>query len=143
MLKDANHDYLLISYREDLDVLFLRWRTPVSSAELRAGYAEALAKAESTKARFWLFDLRSRGAASPEDEAWLLDSFFRQAEEKLKHDHSFAYLVSPTHYNSIRKTVGLERLAHFSQLTQIRPYTSEKEALHWLSQRRQALQQPA
>lgn len=142
-MQPAIQEYLLISYREDLDVLFLRWRHPVSSAELRAGYAEALAKAESAKAKFWLFDLRSRGAASPEDEAWLLNSFFFHAEEKLNHDHSFAYLVSPTHYNLIRKTVGLERLAHFSKLTEIRPYTSEKEALHWLSQRRQALQQSA
>lgn len=142
-MQAATQDFLLISYREDLDVLFLRWRNPVSSAELRAGYEGALAKAESAKARFWLLDLRSRGAASPEDEAWLLNDFFVHAEEKLGYDHSFAYLVSPTHYNLIRKTVGLERLAQFSKLTEIRPYTSEKDALHWLSQRRQALQQSA
>lgn len=136
-------NYLLISFREDLDVLFLRWQIPVSSEELRAGYVEALARAEGLKAGYWLFDVRSRGMVSDEDEAWLLNHFFAMAEKKLGYTNSYAYLVSPSHYTHTRKTIGIDKLAHFSVLTKIRLFTSEKDALQWLSQRRQALQQSA
>jgi hypothetical protein len=136
-------NYLLISYREDLDVLFLRWQSSVSSQELRAGYTEALARAEAFKAGYWLFDVRSRGLVSKEDEAWIIDGFFPLAETKLGYHNSFAYLVSPSHFTHTRKTIGLEKLAHYSSLTKIRLFTAEKDALQWLAERRQAFQQSA
>jgi hypothetical protein len=135
--------YLLISYREDLDVLFLRWSTPVSSSKLRSGYLQALEEAAKLKVRCWLFDLRSRGMASAADEKWLLKEFFPLVEKKLGHSNAFAYLVSPSHYAYIRDEVGIQMLANYSAVTSIRPFVSEGEALQWLSQCRHSLQKSA
>lgn len=141
-MESTIHDYLLLSYREDLDVLFLRWTSPVGSTELRAGYYQALEMAERLGVRFWLYDLRSRGQAADEDEAWLLNEFFPMTEKKLGYDNAFAYLVLPMHYGHIRDHVGLERIAEFSPITRIKVFMAEREALLWLAQRQQTLQNP-
>jgi hypothetical protein len=142
-MEATTQDNLLISYREDLDVLFVRWNTSVSSSKFRAGYKQVLKEAEQAQARFWLYDLRSRGAASPADEAWYFNEFFPLVEAKIGNNISFAYLVSPSHFPYIRDHIGLKKLSSYGSPTSIQIFVSEGEALKWLTQRQRTWQKSA
>ena len=130
--KDIPESHLQLTFRKDMSILFLRWSKPVGSELLRTGYSQALDFAEEVGAHLWLFDLRGRGGATPEDEDWILQEFYPSVHERLQRLGYFAYLVSPTHYAHLRDHVGLEKLANFSQAVKIYPFVSELDAVEWL-----------
>ncbi|AMM51020.1 hypothetical protein TH61_07235 [Rufibacter sp. DG15C] len=130
--KDLPESHLQLTFRKDMGILFLRWSKQVGSALLRQGYLQALDFAEEVKANLWLFDLRGRGGATPEDETWILEEFYGNVVERLQRTGYFAYLVSPTHYAHLRETVGFEKLANFSEVVKIHLFVSELEAIEWL-----------
>ncbi|MBA9078506.1 MULTISPECIES: hypothetical protein [Rufibacter] len=131
--RELLESHLRLSYREDMGILFMRWTKQVNSEQLRKGYLDALAFAEELNVHLWLIDLRGRGGATPEDEAWILDEFFLEAEGRLGHKSYIGYLLSPAHFTHVRDNVGLEKLNAFSSNTTINVFTSESGAVNWLS----------
>ncbi|WP_210462871.1 hypothetical protein [Rufibacter roseolus] len=123
---------LHLTYRRDLDILFLRWYRSPDSVQLRQGYLQALDMVKEVKTAYYMFDLRSRGQVSADDEAWLLQNFFPSMEEECNHQSYCANLVTPTHFNYIKETVGLEFLEQYSDLTKMGIFLSEQDAVAWL-----------
>src|SRR5687767_2686337 len=97
-------DVLSRTYRADLGILFVRWKRKANPETLRAGYMQCLEEAVELKNNFWFLDLRQRGPANPSDEKWILNKFFPEIENRIPGNHYFAYLVSPTHQDSIDRT---------------------------------------
>ncbi|WP_139925086.1 hypothetical protein [Hymenobacter sp. DG01] len=124
-------DYLRISYRPDLHVLFMRWTRPATSAEHRAGYLAALQLAEQQQARQWLIDLRSRGLADVADLHWILQEFATAFQQALPGpDRRLAYFTTP-YYAEVLEP----RLAEFNNSGSglaIRVFTEEMPAYAWL-----------
>ncbi|AKQ46939.1 hypothetical protein TH63_16940 [Rufibacter radiotolerans] len=130
--RDLLESQLQLTYRKDLDVLFLRWFKVPDSEGLRQGYMKALELAEEVGGSYWMFDLRSRGKVSEQDETWLLEEYFPMVEERLGQQNYFANLVMPSHYNYIEDSFGFEYLINLGKLTQLAVFTSEQEAVAWL-----------
>lgn len=131
-MQAAETDYLLLSYRPDLRVLFLRWSRPASPAEHRAGYQAALQLARKEQAGRWLVDLRSRGLADPNDLQWVLQQFRSDFQAALPATtRRLAYLTTPYHAEILRL-----RLAEFDSKpgmgADIQIFTEEMPAQQWL-----------
>ncbi|QIL76575.1 hypothetical protein [Hymenobacter sp. HDW8] len=129
-------DFLRLSYRPDLQLLFLRWTRPVSTAEHQQGYTAALHLARSAGAGQWLIDLRSRGLASAEDFAWVLTDFRTRMGAALPHvSRRIAYLVTPYHSELIRERLALLEPTYpvaVQQGAAIQVFTEEQPAQQWL-----------
>ena len=125
-------DFLDLTFRKDLNIMLLRWTKKVNSAELKSGYLRALSEAKANGTRFWFLDLRRRGPLPPDDENWTLNSFMADLGSSVKEPYFFAYLVSPTHYKQLDRSVGIERLKHFSRHISIQVFYSEDIAITWL-----------
>lgn len=130
-------DYIRLTYRSDLHVLFLRWTRSVTSAEHRDGYRTALALASMEQAGRWLIDLRTRGLASAEDFQWILGDFRGQMAAALPGiDCRLAYFVTPYHATLIQErlhNVPASRLAATATLAPIQTFTEEQFAQQWLA----------
>ncbi|SNC76939.1 hypothetical protein SAMN06265337_3638 [Hymenobacter gelipurpurascens] len=127
-------DYLRLSYRPDLRLLFMRWTRPASPAEHRAGYHAALTLARQEQAGRWLVDLRSRGLADPSDLHWVLQEFRHDFQAALPGAiRRLAYLTTPYHADVLRP-----RLTEFSMMpdagAEIRVFTEETPAQQWLQE---------
>lgn len=134
MPDSAAPDYLHLSYRPDLQLLFLRWTRPATSEEHRAGYHAGLALARQEQAGRWLIDLRSRGLADPTDLQWVLQEFRADFQAALPTvTRRVAYLTTPYHADILRP-----RLAEFDRdpanSTQLQVFTEELPAQQWLQQ---------
>ena len=123
-------NYLAFVHRADLQIMFLRWLTAVNSAQLRHGYEEALRKALEFEVRYWLFDLRGRGPASEEDEAWLMNNYFPRADKQFEQPNYFAYLISPSHQKQALLFDKVKKVSAGNCRIQV--FTAEQEALKWL-----------
>ncbi|QJX46788.1 hypothetical protein HMJ29_07480 [Hymenobacter taeanensis] len=125
-------DYMALSYRSDLRLLFLRWRRPASPAEHRAGYQAALQLAQKEQAGCWLIDLRSRGLADPKDLQWVLQEFRADFQVALPTTtRRLAYLTTPYHAEVLRPRLAeLDTVANTG--TDIRVFTEEMPAQQWL-----------
>ena len=121
--------YVVLTYRPDVQTLFMRWTRPVSSAEHHAGYEQGLEMARSLGAAHWLIDLRIRGlAADPADFEWVLTDFRRGLAQALPQATCrLAYLVTPYHRETIR-----DRMQSLELLDSIRIFIEESPAQHWL-----------
>ena len=131
MVNEAGN--LSVTFRSDLNILICRFIQPTPSDLLRAGYENALAIAKENNTRFWLFDLRRRGPARPEDETWILESFFPRLEANAQETQYFAYLVTPSHLVHVRGVIGLDKLANYSPHVHISVFDSEAKAIDWLT----------
>jgi hypothetical protein len=129
-------DFLRLSYRPDLQVLFMRWGRPVSTQEHKAGYGAALELARTSGSGWWLVDLRSRGLASSEDFAWILANFRPQIAAILPTtSRRIAYLVTPYHADLIRERLATLEPTYpvaVQQSAAIRVFTEEQLAQRWL-----------
>lgn len=139
VVKDVN---LQLTYRKDMQILFLRWTAGVKGDQLRRGYLEALDFAKELNANFWMFDLRGRGGATVEDEQWILEDFFPNADLELGGQVSFAYLLTPNHFSHIKNNLGEERLDIFSSQSKIKVFISESEAVNWLLKQKELIFEP-
>ncbi|TGE09331.1 hypothetical protein [Hymenobacter fodinae] len=125
-------DYVALSYRPDLRLLFLRWKRPASPAEHRAGYQAALQLARKEQAGRWLVDLRSRGLADPNDLQWVLREFRSDFQAALPDTtRRLAYLTTPYHADILRPRL-LELDTPTDGGTDIRVFTEEMPAQQWL-----------
>ncbi|MFB9863348.1 hypothetical protein [Rufibacter immobilis] len=128
-------DAIALTYRPDLDVLFLRWPQPVYALATREVYQQVLELARETSARYWLFDVRSRGPLSAEDAQWVMESFYSALHGQLPHIAHVAYLVTPAHTEDLQTTKVIEEMRTqpwYGQGADFEVFTSETDALHWL-----------
>ena len=72
-----------LTYRPDLDILFLRWLAPDTLAEAQASYEAALALAQAHGCGNWLLDSRRAGPLDLFETAWLTRVFFPAAVAQL------------------------------------------------------------
>ena len=134
-MEAVDQDYLRLSYRPDLHLVFLRWARPVSSEEHRAGYAAALELAQEKQCSHWLIDLRVRGLASAEDFSWVLRTFRPQLRGVLPAPRRLAYLVTPYQAEAIdarRTEVEAALPEEVRRGADVRVFIEEKPAEHWL-----------
>jgi hypothetical protein len=128
-------DAIALTYRPDLDVLFLRWPQPVYALTVREVYEQVLELAQETNARYWLFDIRGRGPLSEEDIEWVTKEFYPNLHGKFPHITHVAYLLTPAHAEdhftiSIANTIKNENW--YGKAADFESFTSETDALHWL-----------
>lgn len=126
---------LALTYRPDLNVLFLRWPQPVYALPAKDVYQQVLALAQETSARFWLFDVRSRGPLSPEDAQWVCETFYPQLHAEGGLAIHISYLFSPSHAEDDATLQLIQKLRTepwFGQEVELEHFTSETEALLWL-----------
>ncbi|WP_192823014.1 hypothetical protein [Rufibacter sp. LB8] len=127
-------DAIALTYRPDLDVLFLRWPQPVYAFTVREVYKQVLELAQETNARYWLFDIRSRGPLSDEDMDWVTKEFYPNLHAKASLTH-VAYLLAPAHAED-QQTIALgqqlKAQSWFGRDADFEGFTSETDALHWL-----------
>ncbi len=76
-------DTYTLTYRPDLDILFLRWLRPEALAETQASYEAALALARAHGCGNWLLDSRRCGPLDLVETAWLTHEFFPAAVAQL------------------------------------------------------------
>ncbi|MBC3540453.1 hypothetical protein ACFSC6_11240 [Rufibacter sediminis] len=128
-------DAIALTHRPDLDVLFLRWPQPVYAFTVKEVYQQVLELAKDTNARYWLFDIRSRGPLLKEDMAWLMESYYPTLHGQLGQIAHVAYLVSPAHAKDPETRTSVAEMRQqpwFGQGADFEVFTSETEALHWL-----------
>ncbi|PJJ52893.1 hypothetical protein [Hymenobacter chitinivorans] len=119
-------DFLRLSYRPDLHVLFMRWNRVVTPQEHRAGYQAALVFAQPPQAANWLIDLRIRGLAEAEDFTWVLTDFRAAMRQALPgRELRMAYLVTPYQQALINSRIS-------AQETVFRTFIEEQAAYQWL-----------
>ncbi|PRY07865.1 hypothetical protein CLV24_12255 [Pontibacter ummariensis] len=128
--------YLHIAFRQDLDVLFCRWRAAVDLSQFAEGYMTTLEIATRQQAHFWLQDFRLRNVSSELEQAWFESSFVPAVKIALGNSTCIAYLMSPLQrelslsdaFISLRETVR-----YGNHLTTAY-FVSEHDALDWLNQ---------
>jgi hypothetical protein len=130
-------DYKIIDYRKDLGILFFRFISPVSSRQLQEAYLAALEAGRQHQTHCWLVDLRRRGIAGSQDEAWLLNDFFPMVESHIPGQHYFAYLVTPNFLPYVREhlNLNLELTRDSRPRTHLKISDSEQQAVEWLCNR--------
>ncbi|GGF03728.1 hypothetical protein [Hymenobacter cavernae] len=130
-------DYIRLTYRADLHVLFLRWTRTVSSEEHREGYRAALELARTVQTGHWLIDLRTRGLASEEDFRWVLIDFRTELALALPDQaRRLAYFVTPYHAAIIEgrlQIVEASLRTPVREQTSIQTFTEEQFAQQWLA----------
>ncbi|OON71030.1 hypothetical protein [Hymenobacter sp. CRA2] len=134
-METVDQEYLRLSYRPDLHLLFLRWSRAVSSAEHRAGYEAALVMAQAHQCGHWLVDLRARGLASAEDFDWVLTTFRQQLRDVLPAPRRITYLVTPYHAELIDARLHAQEPLVAEEVRRgadIRTFIEELPAQHWL-----------
>ena len=125
-------DYVLISYRPDVQLLIMRWTRVATPAEHRAGYQEALRVALPEQAGRWLIDLRSRGLADPTDLLWVLQDFRAELHAALPGvGCRIAYFTSPYHADLLM--ARLQELNATPGALEIRVFVEETPAYKWLA----------
>ncbi|WP_216726583.1 BLUF domain-containing protein [Hymenobacter siberiensis] len=72
-----------LSYRPDLDIVFLRWLSPDTLAEAQASYEATLVLALAHGCGNWLLDSRRSGPLKLAETAWLTHDFFSVAVAQL------------------------------------------------------------
>ena len=125
-------DYVLISFRPDLQLLIMRWTRAATPAEHRAGYEAALRLARVEQAGCWLIDLRSRGLADPTDLLWVLHDFRAELQAALFATmRRIAYFTTPYHADTLAARLR-ELNTDASDSLEIRVFVDEAPAYAWL-----------
>lgn len=128
-------DATALTYRSDLDVLFLRWPQPVYALPVREVYRKVLELAQETSARYWLFDVRSRGPLSEEDAVWVREEFYPSLHGKFENITHVAYLITPAHsedYASLRAAEEARKKDWYGKWADFDGFTSETDAIDWI-----------
>ena len=68
-----------LTYRPDLDIVFLRWMMPDTLAEAQLSSRDTLALALAHGCGNWLLDSRRSGPINLVETAWLTHDFFPAA----------------------------------------------------------------
>ena len=135
----ASSDYLLISYRSDLNMLVARWQRPVTGAETRAGYEQILEAARQYRCPYWLLDGRRRHPVDAETTNWSVQDFFQNLHIWLGEQVYLSQLLSPS-YQQLTQAMPVyqENESNPAQTYQMRRFNDEAQAVRWLSRCQQA-----
>ncbi|MDQ2770059.1 MAG: hypothetical protein M3Y54_06115 [Bacteroidota bacterium] len=126
-----------LTYRPDLDILFLRWLGPETLAEAQTAYRAALALALAHHCGRWLLDSRRSGPINLTETSWLTNDFFPEAVARLApHPLRLAVFSSMLRLDQLRHDALVAPAVH-DALAATRPYQSalfvaEAEAVAWL-----------
>ncbi len=123
---------MTITFRQDLDVLFCRWRVAVEGPQFTEGYLAALKLALQHRSRFWLHDLRMRNISSEQERSWFIANMSPPAAT-MAPGIFIAYLMSPLQrQNLVSETKPISEVIHYSPHLHARYFISEHNALEWL-----------
>ncbi|WP_345167949.1 hypothetical protein [Nibribacter koreensis] len=128
-------DAIALAHRPDMDVLFLRWPQPVYALKPREVYTQVLDLAQETNARYWLFDIRSRGPLSEKDMKWVKQVFYPTLHNQIDRLIYVAYLLTPGHAEdevTMAHADELRQKEWYGQAVEFEGFTSEVDALQWL-----------
>ncbi|MET4076205.1 hypothetical protein [Hymenobacter sp. UYCo722] len=126
-----------LTYRPDLDIVFLRWLAPDTLAEAQASYEAALALALEHRCGNWLLDSRRCGPLDLFETAWLTRVFFPAAVAQLApHPLRLAVFSSMQRLEQMRTDASVAPAVQ-AALVATQPYdaalfTTETDALAWL-----------
>ena len=125
-----------LEYREDLNILFLRWLRAANTEEFMEGYSGAMEAGHPDKVHCWLYDTRRRGPATPEAEAWFFESYLPMVHASLNKPHHIAVLHTPDHFIHIRDVIGFDKFHAHNEgtLLTMEFFDSEQKAVKWLMQ---------
>ena len=138
----ATPDYLILSYRPDLDFVVARWLRPVSGAETRQGYQLILAAGQECHCPYWLLDGRRRQPADADTTRWGLEEFFPRLRTALGQPVFMSQLLSPL-YQALTDTQPAFQQAEQgpNRTYEMRRFNDETRAVQWLQQ--QQMSRPA
>lgn len=129
--------FLNLNYRQDLDILFCRWRSYIDLKEFTQGYSTALELARANQSHFWLQDLRLRNVSTGVQRNWFEQEFVPAAAP---HPLYIAYLMSPLqHQNLVSETMPVSEVLQYGPYVQVRYFTNEHDALYWLQSCRERI----
>ena len=127
-----------LSFRTDLQVMVVRWKSHVALEVLQADYAQMLAMAEACNATDWLLDVRRRDKVTAELSEWTSHVFYPQAAAQLSPRRlRMAVLNSPALIEMYRSDADQRKYVDYvlepERPFEIRLFDDEGEAMQWLS----------
>lgn len=126
--------FLQAEFQKDLQVLFCRWRTPVTLVQFMEGYTAMLQLAALKEARFWLHDLRLRNLSGADEQQWFSSTFLPALKHALGNTNFSAYLMSPLQYEQLIVGAGPGAAGNTcSNCLALHYFTNEHDALEWLN----------
>lgn len=117
------------------DRLELRYDQNVQTEDFRKGLLIALKFAKDHQIKLWLFDLRSIGRLSEEEETWLQVQLFPQIMMYLGTGNHVALVVDERCYNDMIQESGLLGLKSYNSFIIINTFCDLQHAIQWLDQR--------
>ena len=130
-------DTYTLTYRPDLDILYLRWLVPDTLAEAQASYRAALGLALAHGCGNWLLDSRRCGPLDLFETAWLTREFFPAAVEQLNpRPLRLAVFSSLQRWEQMRHDAAVAPVVQ-AAIAATQPYEAaifmgEAEAVAWL-----------
>ena len=129
-----------LSFRTDLQVMVVRWKSHVALEVLQADYAQMLAAAVAHGMSDWLLDVRRRNMAPVELSTWVNMVFIPQAVAQLAPRRlRMAVLSSPTLTAMYAKDPAqrkeVERALAPSRPYDVGLFEDEGKAMAWLQSR--------
>ncbi|MDX5423227.1 MAG: hypothetical protein LPK14_13300 [Hymenobacteraceae bacterium] len=127
--------FLHITYRQDLGVLFCRWRAAVDLPRFMEGYTTALHFASGHKAHFWLHDLRLRNASDALLRGWYDHDFVPAVKTSLGAITYVAYLMLPFQRQYLAsEDMPVSEVISYGDTLHLRYFINEHDALQWLQE---------
>ncbi|GAB3299225.1 hypothetical protein GCM10027348_23290 [Hymenobacter tenuis] len=126
-------EYLEVSYREDLDVLLIRWMRKVTEEEMRTGYLYLLEEAAQRQCRQWLLDARRRYNTDRDGARWMITTFLPMLSARLGGRTYLAYLLVPAIMRDAEADAAFPPVSFFADKPFIAErFIDEREAINWL-----------
>ncbi|QDA60225.1 hypothetical protein [Hymenobacter jejuensis] len=127
--------FLQITYRDDLDVMVVRWLRQAEVPELRQGYLAILEAATAVGCRYWLLDARRRRNTDQVAQRWMLEEFLPASTAQLHGRLYICYLLAPVSLRDAEADGAFPPAIFFAD----KPYMGERfidegEAIGWLRQ---------
>ncbi|MDB5234387.1 MAG: hypothetical protein JWR44_1380 [Hymenobacter sp.] len=126
-----------LSFRSDLNVMVVRWKSHVALEVLQDDYTQMLAAAKAHGMSDWLMDVRRRDVAPVELSTWVNTEFYPQAVVQLAPRRlRMAVLSSPALTATYTKDQAQKKEVDFA-LDPARPFDiglfeDEGKAMEWL-----------
>ncbi|GGG01584.1 hypothetical protein [Pontibacter amylolyticus] len=117
------------------DRLELRFDRHMQSQDFRRGLLKALQFAKDHRIKLWLFDLRSIGKLSEDEETWLQVQIFPQIMMHLGTDNHVALVVDERCYDDMIKESGLLGLKSYNSFIIMNTFCDLQGAIEWLDHR--------
>lgn len=131
----ATPEFLILSYRPDLEVLVARWMRVISLAEMQRGYEQMLQTAAQYGCHQWLIDARRRNNTDREGAVWMVQDFLPRLQGQLGGRTALAYLLAPVHLRDPQADAAFPPAHFFDGKPFVADrFIDERTALDWLRQ---------